>query len=402
MAADVGHALVLTVSATAAGGSATAVSASTLAVAPAGSGATTRPAALAPPQVTGTPQIGQTLTASAGTWSGSPTSFAYQWRRCDAAGAGCTAVSGATRGSYTITPGDSGTRLSLVVTATGAGGSQSTTAPTTGVVVPAPVPPAVAGSLAVQAGVAGAVVTADGRATVSWQPGSVPPGTTVSLQSFDGAPTLPRTGVSLGLSPAPKALPWPVDVAYAAAPLGQIVGFSADGKVWLPVGTLPSPTLPTGLGQGVYLDGSVLHVLTRHAGRIALFRPGRWGDPRRISAKPPVLRRLTSLRATRVGHGAVLLSTRLSTSSQAHLYATILRTRGVRPSIVKGGSRLAVPLGRGSTTTAQALVLASGGFPLRLRLSGHGLERHALVRIQVRAIDPWGRRGAFTLSFRAP
>ena len=65
------------------------------------------------------------LSATAGTWSGSPTSFTYQWRRCDAAGAACTAVSGATRPSYPVTPGDVGVRLSLVVTAKGPGGSQS-------------------------------------------------------------------------------------------------------------------------------------------------------------------------------------------------------------------------------------------------------------------------------------
>ena len=36
-------------------------------------------------------QAGQTLTSSVGTWSGAPTSFTYQWRRCDATGAQCTA-----------------------------------------------------------------------------------------------------------------------------------------------------------------------------------------------------------------------------------------------------------------------------------------------------------------------
>jgi hypothetical protein len=95
----------------------------------------------------------------------------------------------------------------------------------------------------------------------------------------------------------------------------------------------------------------------------------------------------------------VLLVTRLSTSSQSHLYASV---QTARPLILKRGSRLAVPLGSGSTRTAQALVLSAGGFPLRLRLAGHGLVRGALVRIRVTAIDPWGRQGAFTVSFRAP
>jgi len=398
--ADVGHALALTVTAASPAGTATASSPPTIAVAAAGSSGSTRPAVLTPPLLSGTLQVGQTLTANVGTWSGSPTAFAYLWRRCDTGGAACVAITGATASSYVLTPGDIGFTLSLVVTATGKGGSQSASAPTTAAIAAAPVPAAVVGSLAAQPGLAGAVVTDDGRATVTWQPGAVPAGTTVALAAGDTALAIPGTGVSLTLAPAQQTpLPWPVDLAYAAAPPGQVVGFSTDGKVWLPVSTLTSPALPDGIGTGAYTDGTTLHVLTRQAGQLALFRPGRWGDPRRISPHAPVVRRLTPLTATRQRDGTVLLVTRLSTSSQSHLYASV---QTARPLILKRGSRLAVPLGSGSTRTAQALVLSAGGFPLRLRLAGHGLVRGALVRIRVTAIDPWGRQGAFTVSFRAP
>src|SRR6266545_3433232 len=38
-----------------------------------------------PPSIAGTPQAGQTLTASPGSWSGTqPLSYTYQWRRCGA------------------------------------------------------------------------------------------------------------------------------------------------------------------------------------------------------------------------------------------------------------------------------------------------------------------------------
>jgi hypothetical protein len=111
---------------------------------------------------------------------------------------------------------------------------------------------------------------------------------------------------------------------------------------------------------------------------------------------------MTPLRVSRQRDGTILLVTRLSTSSQAHLYATVLPTRGMQPPILKAGSRFAIPLGGGSTRTVQVLVLNSGGFPVRLRLSGRGVVTRTLVRIRVTAIDPWGRRGAFTVSFRAP
>ncbi len=40
------------------------------------------PASSAPPAISGTPEVGRTLTASTGTWSGTPSSYAYRWRRC--------------------------------------------------------------------------------------------------------------------------------------------------------------------------------------------------------------------------------------------------------------------------------------------------------------------------------
>jgi hypothetical protein len=79
--ADVGSTLRVAVTASNSAGSATATSNPTAAVA-AGTGPTA-PTNSVPPSITGTAQVGQTLTASPGTWSGTaPISFAYQWRRC--------------------------------------------------------------------------------------------------------------------------------------------------------------------------------------------------------------------------------------------------------------------------------------------------------------------------------
>jgi GH25 family lysozyme M1 (1,4-beta-N-acetylmuramidase) len=383
-AVDVGHALVLAVTATSRTGSATAVAPATAAIG-AASGAA-RPAALAQPQVTGTPVAGQALTASAGTWSGSPKTFAYQWQRCDGAGAACAVITGATASTYLLTPGDIGATLSLLVTATGAGGSQSATAPTTAAVAAAPIPAAVAGSLVAQAGSAGAVVTSDSRATVTWQPGAVPTGTGVSLGPIEAPRATPSTGVTLALAPAQKSLPWPVSIDYAAAPAGSVVGYSVDGVVWRPVASLATPLLSGSLLQGAYTDGTGLHVLTRQAGSFALFRAGAWGDPSRISRAAPRIQRLAPLRVKRQRDGSLVVTTRLSTPSQVQLKAAVVPRRRILPT----GSRL------------PRTILAPGSFPVQVHVSGRGLKRRAVLRIRLSALDPWGRTGAFTLAVRVP
>ena len=82
------------------------------------------------PAITGTPKRFRTLTASPGTWRGSPPlSFAYQWQRCK--GSSCTNVEFATDSTYSVDETDSGTKLRVLVTASNAAGSASSaSAPT--------------------------------------------------------------------------------------------------------------------------------------------------------------------------------------------------------------------------------------------------------------------------------
>jgi hypothetical protein len=94
------------------------------------------PANTAPPQVSGAALEGEVLTATAGSWSGSPTSFAYSWERCDSGGGSCAAVPGATATTYALTAADVGSRLRVVVTASNSGGSTSAASAPTTVVVP--------------------------------------------------------------------------------------------------------------------------------------------------------------------------------------------------------------------------------------------------------------------------
>jgi hypothetical protein len=92
------------------------------------------PVGVAPPTVAGTAQQGQTLTATPGTWSAADATVGYQWQRCDAAGANCAAVPGATTSTYAVTSADVGTTLRVVVTATNRFGSAPATTPQTAVV----------------------------------------------------------------------------------------------------------------------------------------------------------------------------------------------------------------------------------------------------------------------------
>jgi hypothetical protein len=123
--ADVGNTLTVSVIAVNSGGqSLTAMSAATSAV------IDVIPTNISSPTIFGTAQVGQTLTASTGTWANSPTSYAYQWNRAG------TAIAGATASTYPIIAADVGNTLTVSVIARNSGGSSpAATSAATGAVI---------------------------------------------------------------------------------------------------------------------------------------------------------------------------------------------------------------------------------------------------------------------------
>ena len=177
-------------------------SASPVTVAVGGPAPVQPPTNTAPPAVSGTAQEGQTLSASTGSWSGSPT-YAYQWQRCDSTGVACAPVAAATAVTYALTSSDVGSTIRVVVTATNSAGSVSATSAATPLVAPAPGPsptlqtsifsgslnaknPTRAFSVGVGAGLADARLSFSKCSTLS-----------LALQSTAASPLASKTGPSV-------------------------------------------------------------------------------------------------------------------------------------------------------------------------------------------------------------
>jgi hypothetical protein len=83
-----------------------------------GGGGPSAPVNTAPPAISGTPRVGNTLTTDNGSWTGNPTSFTYQWQRCTSADATtCDDISDATSKAYPVVGADVGSWLRVIVVA---------------------------------------------------------------------------------------------------------------------------------------------------------------------------------------------------------------------------------------------------------------------------------------------
>ena len=109
------------------------------------------PSNVSAPTISGTARQGQVLTEAHGTWTNSPSSYAYEWQACDSGGANCAAIAGATAQTYTLTVAEVGHTIRVRETASNVGGAGApSTSAQTAVVKPAvPVstaPPVIGGT----------------------------------------------------------------------------------------------------------------------------------------------------------------------------------------------------------------------------------------------------------------
>ena len=86
------------------------------------------------PTVSGQAQVGEELTANNGTWTGNPTTYTYQWQRCNGDGSSCAPIDGATGKTYGVRTADATRTLRVVVTARNADGASSATSDRTAAV----------------------------------------------------------------------------------------------------------------------------------------------------------------------------------------------------------------------------------------------------------------------------
>ena len=124
---------------------------------------TVAPANTSPPTIKGTPQEGEKLAGDRGTWSGSPTDFNDNWRRCDKNGGSCSDISGAVGDTYTLTSADVGNTVRFQSGAQNADGRTFASSTPTAVITAAAKPvttPAPASANGCPAG-SGAVQIAD-------------------------------------------------------------------------------------------------------------------------------------------------------------------------------------------------------------------------------------------------
>jgi hypothetical protein len=230
------------------------------------------------PTISGTAQVGQTLTAVPGSWTPAAVGLSYQWLR------NAAPITGATGGTYGLMPADLGQQIQVTVTGTASG--MTSVQKTSGAVVPIAAV-AVSGSLVPVA----PARLLDTRSGVGAS-GPVAAWGTVSLQ-VTGRGGVPASGVAavvlnitvadtqiagfITAYPSGTGLPAVSNINYVAGqvvPNAAVVKLGSDGKVNLTNSSAGTVQLTADVA-GYYLAGN-----PTAAGTLSILNPFRLLDTR--------------------------------------------------------------------------------------------------------------------------
>jgi surface protein len=152
------------------------------------SGPSSAPVNTVAPVISGFNTLGSTLTSTIGTWTNSPTSYAYQWNRNG------SPIPSATSSTYILVAADNAAAITCVVTATNALGATSATSNTITVANAAPVntvAPVISGSTALGGVLSSTTGTWSGIPTITyayqWKRGATNIGTNSSTYTLVAA-----------------------------------------------------------------------------------------------------------------------------------------------------------------------------------------------------------------------
>ncbi|MGZ4191983.1 MAG: Ig-like domain repeat protein [Solirubrobacteraceae bacterium] len=193
------------------------------------------------PAISGTPQQGQVLTVTPGTWLNTPTSITEQWEDCVLA---CTAIPGQNGTTYTVGPGDVGHTIEVVETASNAAaplptgvaatsgrtGIASTTS-TTSVVAFSQNAPTTNQAITLVATVSSASANANPRGSLSFFNGSD------AIRGCAGKGVAGGQTITIVCQAAFPAGVAQISAAYVADPASLVAGSSSD-------------TTPVNVGRG--------------------------------------------------------------------------------------------------------------------------------------------------------
>jgi Polysaccharide lyase len=246
------------------------------------------------PSISGTALVPNTLTSSTGTWMGKGLKFAYQWLRCDSAGASCSAISGATGSAETLSTADAARTLRVIVTASNQNGSTAATSAPTTVVAQASSPPPPGPS-------SGTSPVAPSDSSLPVVSGTPQQNQTLSTSTGSWSGTTPLTYAyqwqrcgSGGGSCAPISGATAASYVLAAADVGSTLRASvtasnsagsatASSDPTAVVSALPSPSLPSPSYYYLeHFDGAYTNLFWKNEGGTSFVSDGASGQALRV------------------------------------------------------------------------------------------------------------------------